>query len=244
MLDAKSAAADIERSLRNVGSPERAAAEKKYLRSDLIFLGASVPATRAVVRRFATEHPALRSAELQQLVRALWAEPVHERRMAAVELLQAFSRLLGPRDFRLIEGLIRQARTWALVDPLAAGVTGQLVIRFPEVEAALDRWATDGDFWLRRSALLALLKTLKEGASFERFGRYADAMLEEREFFIRKAIGWVLREMSKKRPDEVYEWIAPRAHRASGVTMREVVKYLEASEAATLMKASKSRRSA
>ena len=63
----------------------------------------------------------------------------------------------------------------------------------------------------------------------------------DREFFIRKAIGWVLREMSKKRPQEVYEWIAPRAHRASGVTMREVVRYLEPNQAERLMRAYKAR---
>ena len=51
-------------------------------------------------------------------------------------------------------------------------------------------------------------------------------MLEEREFFIRKAIGWVLREAGKRRPDDVAAWLAPRTDRASGVTMREAVKYL------------------
>jgi hypothetical protein len=82
------------------------------------------------------------------------------------------------------------------------------------------------DFWVRRAALLARLAPARQGDSLERFFRYADAMLEEREFFIRKAIGWVLREAAKTRPDEVYEWLLPRATRASGVTMREAVKYL------------------
>ncbi|MEA2447730.1 MAG: hypothetical protein QOK47_1367, partial [Actinomycetota bacterium] len=58
------------------------------------------------------------------------------------------------------------------------------------------------------------------------FARNADLMLEEKEFFIRKAIGWVLREMSKRRPEEVRDWIEPRADRASGVTLREARKYL------------------
>jgi len=55
-------------------------------------------------------------------------------------------------------------------------------------------------------------------------------MLEEKEFFIRKAIGWVLRETSKRRPEDVYRWLLPRANRASGVTLREAVKYLEATQ--------------
>ena len=80
---------------------------------------------------------------------------------------------------------------------------------------------------MRRSALLALLLPLRRGdGDFERFSRYADAMLEEREFFIRKAIGWVLRDTSKRRPELVAAWLGPRAGRASGVTVREAVKYL------------------
>jgi len=91
----------------------------------------------------------------------------------------------------------------------------------------LDRWASDDDFWIRRSALLALLKGLRRGdGDFERFSRYADTMLDEKEFFIRKAIGWVLRETAKKRPQMVYEWLLPRANRLSGVTMREAVRWL------------------
>jgi 3-methyladenine DNA glycosylase AlkD len=62
--------------------------------------------------------------------------------------------------------------------------------------------------------------------AIETFARYADGMLSEREFFIRKAIGWVLRETGKKRPELVAAWLAPRAHRASGLTVREAVKYL------------------
>jgi 3-methyladenine DNA glycosylase AlkD len=93
----------------------------------------------------------------------------------------------------------------------------------------LDRWAQDEDFWLRRSALLAQLVPLRRGeGDFARFGRYADATLGEREFFIRKAIGWVLRETGKKRPALVYAWLRPRADRASGVTVHEAVRYLPA----------------
>ena len=122
-------------------------------------------------------------------------------------------------------------------------LAGGLVGRFPELTSTLDRWAMDGDFWVRRSAMLALLIPLRQGeGDFDRFGRYADGMLEEKEFFIRKAIGWVLREVSKKRPELVFDWIAPRTHRASGVTMREAVKYLPSARREGLMSAYKERR--
>jgi len=102
----------------------------------------------------------------------------------------------------------------------------------------LDRWATDADFWIRRSALLALLGGLRRGeGDFDRFSRYADAMLEEKEFFVRKAIGWILRETAKKRPELVYEWVLPRASRASGVTLREAVKPLSEAQRKAVLSA-------
>jgi 3-methyladenine DNA glycosylase AlkD len=109
---------------------------------------------------------------------------------------------------------------------LSGYVTGALLVAHPEAAEAIDAWASDEDFWVRRSVLLSQLEPLKAGASLERFGRHADAMLDEKEFFIRKAIGWVLRDHAKRRPDEVFEWLRPREARASGVTMRDAVKYL------------------
>jgi 3-methyladenine DNA glycosylase AlkD len=143
----------------------------------------------------------------------------------------------------LVEELLRTSGTWALVDGLAADVMGSLVQRFPELLATLDRWATDDNFWIRRSAMLALLVPLRRGdaAQFERFAGYADAMLAEREFFIRKAIGWVLRETAKRQPDLVAAWLTPRAGRASGVTMREAVKWLPADQRDALLAAYRAR---
>ena len=137
-----------------------------------------------------------------------------------------------------MEALLRDSRTWALVDGLAGDVAGSIAQREPAgADPILDRWAADPDFWVRRAALLAELKPLRAGASFDRFGRHADAMLDEREFFIRKAIGWVLREAAKRRAPEVIAWLAPRTGRASGVTMREAVRYLPELDAARLMSA-------
>ena len=132
--------------------------------------------------------------------------------------------------------MIRGANTWAFVDPLATVVAGGLVEQFPALTRSLDRWSRDDDFWIRRAAMLALLVPMRRGAGdFARFARYADAMLDEKEFFIRKAIGWVLREVARKRPALVFDWLAPRAPRASGVTMREAVKYLSAAQRAKLV---------
>jgi 3-methyladenine DNA glycosylase AlkD len=243
-IDAAHEAGGLEARLRAVGTSERAERERRYLRSNLRHLGATVWQIRREVRTFARSHPELSHADLVALVDALWSEPVHERRMAAVFLLEAYPELVGPGDLPLLERLVRESRTWALVDGLAGDVTGHLLVRHPGTAAELDRWAADADFWVRRSALLALIEPLRHDAPFERFGRYADAMLDEKEFFIRKAIGWVLRETSKDRPKEVVAWLAPRTGRVSGVTIREAVTYVEPADRERLLAAFREKRPA
>jgi 3-methyladenine DNA glycosylase AlkD len=169
-------AGEIERQLRAVGDPERAEREKRYLKSELEHAGASVPAIRKIAKAALADHPTLGHDELVDLVIALWGRPLHECRFAAVELLELRSDALRPADMELVERLIRESRTWALVDGLAASVAGMLVERYPELSKTLDRWSSDEDFWVQRSALLALLVPLRRGeGDFARFGRYADS---------------------------------------------------------------------
>jgi 3-methyladenine DNA glycosylase AlkD len=236
-------AAQITADVIAAGSPERAASAQDYLKSAMEFSGTAVPYVRRIITTWRRSHPDLTAAELTGLAAVLWDGPVFECKLAAIVLLADRRALLRPQDAVLIEQLLRGSGTWALVDSLAADVMGSLIERFPELLATLDRWAVDNDFWIRRSALLALLVPLRRGdpAHFERFAGYADAMLAEREFFIRKAIGWVLRETGKRQPDLVATWLTPRAARASGVTMREAVKWLPADKRDALMAAYQAR---
>ena len=230
--DIQTLAEAVDRDLRARGGSERAQKEKAYLKSELIHFGVSVPDTRAVARA-ALRGTRLSHDEVTELVRLLWAAPtessgpVNERRAAATMVLIQSQDRLGAGDADLIESLLREAKIWALVDPLAGDLVGPLSEQDPDFDPVLERWAIDEDFWIRRSALLAHLVPLRQGrGDFDRFSRFADAMIEEKEFFIRKAIGWVLRDTSRKGPDLVFDWILPRAHRASGVTLREAIKRL------------------
>lgn len=217
------------------GTPERAEKEKEYLKSELEHLGTKVPLIRKTTTKWVRSERLDREGVLA-LVGLLWERPIHESRSAAVEALRFQTKDLLAEDLPYVEQLIRESKTWALVDNLAVRITGDLVERHPKLLKTLDRWAKDEDFWVRRSAMLALLLPLRDGeGDFERFSRYADAMLDEKEFFIRKSIGWVLRETSKKRPELVYDWLKPRAERASGVTMREAVRYLPDDQRLELM---------
>jgi 3-methyladenine DNA glycosylase AlkD len=112
----------------------------------------------------------------------------------------------------------------------------------PGVGSILDTWSTDDNFWIRRYSLLVLMRGLvRDEEYWGRFVRYADSMIEEKEFFIRKAIGWTLREVSKVRPEPVAEYVRRHMAVISGVTFREAVKYLPEPEQGELRAAYKAR---
>jgi 3-methyladenine DNA glycosylase AlkD len=223
-MEALALADAIEARLREHGTQKRAIGEKAYLKSDLDFVGATVSDVRSVIRELA---PPMDHDQLIATATALWEPRVHELRTAAVLLLARSARQVRTDDLPFVQRIARESRTWALLDYLAVDVLGPMVEADPgHLRTVLDGWSTDADFWIRRASLLAELRPIRHGAPMDRFLARADRLLDEREFFIRKAIGWVLREAGKGRPDEVAAWLEPRAHRASGVTVREAVKYL------------------
>jgi 3-methyladenine DNA glycosylase AlkD len=236
-FEAEGAALAVAEALRAVGTPERAVQEKRYLKSELEFFGVTVPELRRVVVAAVRGYPGLDGAGMVAWAVALWGEPVHERRMAAVEILTLAAPRLEAGELAVVERLVRESGTWALVDGLAVNVAGEIALRDPRSWPVIDGWAADADFWVRRSALLALLRGIRgRQPDLARFTRYAEPMLAEREFFIRKAIGWVLREISKHDPAWVASWTQLHLAEMSGVTFREAVRRLPAGEAERLQK--------
>lgn len=224
---ARTTADALDAALRDHANPERAEKEKQYLKSDLAHYGVPVPTIHQVATR---QSRTLDRPSLLTTVTSLWDEPagspVHERRFLAADLLANRPDLLTPTDVALLERLLRQARTWAIIDTLAPRVVGPLAERYSDdMTPVLDDWASDDDFWLRRSALLAHLIPLRDGrGDWERFARYADQLLTDREFFVAKALGWVLRDTGRRRPELVLEWVRPRVAGMSAVTLREALK--------------------
>lgn len=244
-FDAEAAAARVAGAMLPLADATRAAQEKRYLKSDLDFLGVGVPGIRRVVTEAARSHPGLGRIGALTWARALWREPVHERRTAAIEVLRRYVKTLEPADLAQVEAWMREAHGWAYVDTLACDIAGVVALRHASAWPLIDAWAVDGDFWVRRSALLALLPAIRRGQpDHARFERYATPMLAEKEFFIRKAIGWVLRETSKKDPACVAAWTQRHLDQMSGVTFREAVRRLPEADAIRLRDLYASRASA
>ena len=233
---------ELDHELRAVGDEERAVGAKAYLKSDLEFIGVAAKPLRAAARAFLADHPEVDRTSLVELVQALWERPVYELKAVAVALLERRTKDLLTGDFDLIEDLLRRSHTWALVDWLCTKVAAPLVERDPEATATvLEDWSRDEDFWVRRASMLAQLPALRAGGGeFELFARFASRMVGEKEFFIRKAIGWVLRDLSKKRPNLAFDFLLEHVNEVSGLTLREGSKYLSEEQRETLTLARRS----
>ncbi|MEK6206209.1 MAG: DNA alkylation repair protein [Chloroflexota bacterium] len=216
--------------LRRAGSRARASAEKAYLKSDLRFWGTGLGPIHAAVREYRKAHPSQSRAELRAIAETLYATDVHELLSSAIGVLELNRETLLDRDLPWVIALLRKSKSWAYVDWIAPWVIGDVIARDPRSRKRLSVWAKDDDFWVRRAALLADYGALRAGGGdFALWSRLASPMLEEREFFIRKAIGWVLREVSKKRPELTYEFLLKHRDRVSRLSLLEGAKYLPAS---------------
>jgi 3-methyladenine DNA glycosylase AlkD len=236
-IDPEALVGELRRRVAAQGTAARASQERRYLKSDLEFLGAGMPVIRREAKALARREPQLGRRELKALVSALWATRVHELRSIAIGLLAERAAVLRRSDAAFLVGLVRDSKSWAYVDWLATKVIGTLLAREPTLRAALVRWARDRDFWVRRTALLALHDPLLQGrGDFELFARLAVPMLGEREFFIRKAIGWVLRSTSRRTPELTRAFVQAHARELSGLSFREAIKHLPAKQQQALWK--------
>jgi 3-methyladenine DNA glycosylase AlkD len=203
--------------------PENAAAMSKYMRGQFPFLGIKSPARRVLQRELlATVGPPASEDDLAELSRHLWEPPEREFQYAACDILSRYAKLLGPGFLAPARTLITAKSWWDTVDALAAAVVSGIVLRNPECVATMDRWVESENLWLRRTALIHQLR-FKERTDTERLFRYCLARAGETDFFIRKAIGWALRQYSWTDPDAVAAFVAAHEAELSGLSRREAL---------------------
>lgn len=220
-------AAAIEERLRPMANAERAAPMRAYLLDQFDFLGIPTPARRAAIKDLVAQplpgaEVALAAADL------LWRRPERECRYAAIDLLRRQQRHLGPSHLPAIQALLLREPWWETVDGLVA-VIGAIVLAARKAgdgaQDVMDEWVMHPSFWVRRAAMLHQLGWRLE-TDERRLGAYGMRLADEREFFIRKAIGWALRDYARWNPGFVRSFVADNTGRLSKLTAREACRRL------------------
>ncbi len=207
--------------------PERAAGQRRYMKSDLPFMGVRVPVMRRTARAVFNRHPAGNAGDWIATILAQWREAKYrEHRYAAVELMLNPSCIhwLTMDSIPMVDELVVDGAWWDYVDRIAPAGLGHLLAADPGPAGTLLRaWARDDDTWRRRAAVLSQLK-LGEDTDPALLYDCLEPCLDHPEFFVQKAIGWALRSFARTDPDAVRRFVVGNGTRLSKLARREALK--------------------
>lgn len=206
---------------------EHAAFHKSYHKSELHFHGLRTPLMRRLTREHAPRKLPLSHSELIDLANTLWQGEVFEERVAALQILCDRAHMLTPKDLPWLEQLCRESLGWGLLDTIGVHLLGPLALEHGKpVYAAMQRWSRDAEsFWVRRASVLVhILPARKQQLEIKLAWNTMQRLLPEKEFFIRKAIGWTLRECVKHYESDVLDFVSEYRDSMSGLTFREATR--------------------
>ncbi|MDT6982627.1 DNA alkylation repair protein [Streptomyces lusitanus] len=207
--------------------PGQAAVMRAYMKDVAPFLGLKTPVRRALSRTVEAGLPRPTETDCAAVALRCWELPEREYHYFAVDHLRRHVRRCSSGFLPVARHLLTTVPWWDTVDLLAAHVVGPLVAADPALTAEMDRWSTDDDMWLVRTALLHQLR-YKERTDTGRLFGYCLRQSGHPDFFVRKAIGWALREYAKTDPDAVRGFLAREGGRFAPLSVREALKNIGA----------------
>lgn len=220
---------ELRAELAAAGDPDRAVAQQRYMRSAMPYHGLAAPQLRALLRPHLRSFAPTDRSEWERTVRRFWDEATHrEEWYVAI----AFARHRSARAWQDVETLdlyrhlVVTGAWWDVVDEIAQHLVGAcLLADRRRVSEVLRGWAVDDDLWLRRTAVICQLG--HGDAVDRRLLTYAiESNLDDTSFWLRKAIGWALRQYARVDPDWVRAYVDSLGDRLSGLSRREATKHL------------------
>jgi 3-methyladenine DNA glycosylase AlkD len=215
----------LTRTFEAARDPDRAVAMRAYMRDQFPFLGIPGPRQKKLSRAVLADLPRPTEPDLRAIVASCWTLPEREYQYFACDLLRRHAGLLSPGFLGVARTLVSTKSWWDTVDALAAHVVGGLVASHPALAADMDEWVRDEDMWIARTAILHQLR-FGPATDADRLFGYCLTRADHKDFFIRKAIGWALREYGKTAPDAVRAFVASHRSELSPLSVREALKNL------------------
>jgi 3-methyladenine DNA glycosylase AlkD len=209
---------------RSQGDASAAAGAKAYMRGQFDYFGLSTPQRRELSKAFMRRHGQPAAEQLAPLVKMLWEKPQRECQYFAMEMLEKRTGELNDKDIFHIEYMITAKSWWDTVDFISPKIAGPFLAQRPAlIHPTAKRWMGSGHTWLMRSALLFQTKYRKQTDEKLLYSLIRSCM-HEKEFFIRKAIGWALSEHSKTFPASVKKFVKEHDGRLSPLSKKEALR--------------------
>jgi len=210
----------------DLADPDKAGPMGRYMKTDMPFYGVQSGVRAGVYREMKRLFIPKSREEYEGAVLALWALPHREEKYAAIEYASQHDAWIDARSLDLYGWIVCDGAWWDFVDAVAIRLVGTAYLKDrPGVRPVMEAWVEDGDLWIRRAAILSQLKHGSE-TDHDQLFRFCLRRAPDTAFFIRKAIGWALREYSKTSPERVARFLANHRDRLSGLSVREGARQL------------------
>jgi 3-methyladenine DNA glycosylase AlkD len=220
----------IHSDLKKRSNPERKEKIAGYLKtSSLEFIGVELPDIHRIVKGHIK---GLDVNDMPLVMEELWSIDTFETRLAAIDVMKVYGKK-GSLDIamKMADRWIDDADTWAITDPLCSPTIGSMILRDSNIEMTLQSWKDSENFWRRRCSFLPYLHlALKSQYKPEYAQKILDVVtphISDEEFFVGKAAGWVLRELSKREPELVQNYFDTHKGKMTKLVIREGMKKLQ-----------------
>lgn len=197
---------------------------ERYMKNQFSFLGIKKTETAPIFKRLVKTYAIENKVHLKALVTQLFESPFREYHYFAMMLLNRYEKMFDASDLPYLKQLIQTNSWWDSIDTISPNIVGQIVLRDRACESVMLQWVQSDDMWLRRAGLLHQLK-YKTQMSEALLTEMILLLKNEQAFFIRKAIGWVLREYSKTNPIFVKDFV--EQYQLSNLSHKEALKWLK-----------------
>ena len=205
-------------------NPEKAEPMARYMKNHFPFLGIQSPERRKLLREVIQVHNLPEKEDLQIVIRELWALPEREFQAVSLDILQKYKKYLDEAHIPFLEELIVTKSWWDTVDGIVPTFLGGIFLKHPEmISIYIPKWIASENIWLQRAAILFQLK-YKQQTDEKLLFSIIGQLKSSKEFFIQKAIGWVLREYAKTSPHVVWEYV--QNNELAPLSKREAIKHI------------------
>jgi len=185
---------------------KRSISQKAYMRNQFEYFGLDSKTRRQIQKPFLLTNFLPKKSEAKEIIIELWRKPQRDFQYVALELAFKYLKSFEKEDITLFEYMVIHKSWWDTIDYIAPKLIGNYFLKFPEQrDFYVKRWIASNDIWLQRSAILFQLK-YKSNLDVDFLEKTICSLNKTNEFFINKAIGWVLREYGKTNPNWVIEF--------------------------------------
>lgn len=216
---------EITKGLRKYANESNAKAMTNYMLGQFIFYGVKKPERNLICKPlYAQLKGKISEPWILETAKILWAKSEREYHYVALDIFEKHKKLITPKSFKLLDQMIVSHSWWDSVDGISSYAIAPMVLKYPEMKEKMERYAVDRNMWRNRISIIHQL-LYKERTDKEFLFRICELHMHREEFFIRKAIGWALRQYAKTNRKEVYAFVEKNKHKLSALSYKEALKH-------------------